>query len=114
MDDWIQIAGDIRENYSKYDGFVILHGTDTLAYTSSALSFMLENLGKPVIVTGSQIPGEHLGRGQNIYEYFQRLRPGATGATTWWGRSSSPGTTTYRKSPSTSTTSCSGATGLLR
>ena len=66
MDDWIQIAGDIRANYSKYDGFVILHGTDTLAYTSSALSFMLENLGKPVIVTGSQIPGEHLGTRLNI------------------------------------------------
>ena len=56
MDDWIQIAKDIRENYHGFDGFVILHGTDTLAYTSSALSFMLENLGKPVIVTGSQIP----------------------------------------------------------
>ena len=43
-------------NYTLFDGFVVLHGTDTLAYTSSALSFMLENLGKPVIVTGSQIP----------------------------------------------------------
>ncbi len=40
----------------RYDGFVILHGTDTMAFTASALSFMLENLGKPVIVTGSQIP----------------------------------------------------------
>ena len=56
MDDWIQIAKDVKENYHNFDGFVILHGTDTLAYTSSALSFMLENLGKPVIVTGSQIP----------------------------------------------------------
>jgi L-asparaginase len=54
--DWQQIADDIRDNYEKYDGFVILHGTDTMAYTASALSFMLENLGKPVIVTGSQIP----------------------------------------------------------
>ncbi len=54
--DWQQIANDIRDNYDKYDGFVILHGTDTMAYTASALSFMLENLGKPVIVTGSQIP----------------------------------------------------------
>nr|AZK16023.1 L-asparaginase [Vibrio alginolyticus] len=54
--DWQQIADDIRDNYDKYDGFVILHGTDTMAYTASALSFMLENLGKPVIVTGSQIP----------------------------------------------------------
>ncbi|WP_289031021.1 asparaginase [uncultured Paraglaciecola sp.] len=54
--DWQQIADDILQNYDKYDGFIILHGTDTMAYTSSALSFMLENLGKPVIVTGSQIP----------------------------------------------------------
>ncbi|NLS14522.1 asparaginase [Vibrio sp. SM6] len=54
--DWQQIANDIRDNYEKYDGFVILHGTDTMAYTASALSFMLENLGKPVIITGSQIP----------------------------------------------------------
>ncbi|OOE89863.1 asparaginase [Salinivibrio sharmensis] len=54
--DWQRIADDIGENYHKYDGFVILHGTDTMAYTASALSFMLENLEKPVIVTGSQIP----------------------------------------------------------
>ncbi len=54
--DWQNIADDIKANYDKYDGFVILHGTDTMAYTASALSFMLENLSKPVIVTGSQIP----------------------------------------------------------
>jgi L-asparaginase len=54
--DWQQIADDIQRNYAKYDGFIILHGTDTMAYTASALSFMLENLSKPVIVTGSQIP----------------------------------------------------------
>ncbi|HFG2176690.1 asparaginase [Vibrio cholerae] len=54
--DWQLIADDIAANYNKYDGFVILHGTDTMAYTASALSFMFENLGKPVIVTGSQIP----------------------------------------------------------
>ncbi|EGR4141062.1 L-asparaginase 1 [Vibrio cholerae] len=54
--DWQLIADDIAVNYDKYDGFVILHGTDTMAYTASALSFMFENLGKPVIVTGSQIP----------------------------------------------------------
>jgi L-asparaginase len=53
---WQQIADDIRAHYDSYDAFVILHGTDTMAYTASALSFMLENLGKPVIVTGSQIP----------------------------------------------------------
>ncbi len=55
-EDWQVIANDIRDNYAHYDGFVILHGTDTMAFTASALSFMLENLGKPVIVTGSQIP----------------------------------------------------------
>ena len=48
MDDWIQIAKDIEDAYELFDGFVILHGTDTLAYTASALSFMLENLGKYV------------------------------------------------------------------
>jgi len=54
--DWQFIAEDIKANYRDYDGFVVLHGTDTMAYTSSALSFMFENLAKPVIVTGSQIP----------------------------------------------------------
>ncbi|MCV2884235.1 asparaginase [Aestuariibacter sp. AA17] len=54
--DWQQIADDIAQHYDQYDGFIILHGTDTMAYTASALSFMLENLTKPVIVTGSQIP----------------------------------------------------------
>ena len=53
---WQQIADDIKAQYNKYDGFIILHGTDTMAYTASALSFMFENLDKPVIVTGSQIP----------------------------------------------------------
>lgn len=54
--DWQMIANDIKANYQDYDGFVILHGTDTMAYTASALSFMLKGLTKPVIVTGSQIP----------------------------------------------------------
>lgn len=53
---WLTIARDIEANYQNYDGFVVLHGTDTMAFTASALSFMLENLSKPVIVTGSQIP----------------------------------------------------------
>ena len=53
---WNQIAHAIEENYEAYDGFVVLQGTDTLAYSASALSFMLEGLGKPVIFTGSQIP----------------------------------------------------------
>jgi L-asparaginase len=53
---WIKLAEIIEENYNKFDGFVVLHGTDTMAYTASALSFMLENLSKPVILTGSQLP----------------------------------------------------------
>ena len=53
---WQLIARSIADNYSSYDGFVVLHGTDTMAYTASALSFMLENLSKPVIITGSQLP----------------------------------------------------------
>lgn len=56
VDDWNSIGSIIAKCYDKYDGFVILHGTDTMAYTASALSFMLENLDKPVIITGSQIP----------------------------------------------------------
>lgn len=54
--DWQRIADDIQANYADYDGFVVLHGTDTMAFTASALSFMLEDLDKPVIITGSQIP----------------------------------------------------------
>jgi L-asparaginase len=53
---WVKMAEIIEESYEDFDGFVILHGTDTMAYTASALSFMLENLGKPVILTGSQLP----------------------------------------------------------
>ena len=56
MDSWIEMASIIEKNYNEYDGFVILHGSDTMAYTASALSFMLENLAKPVILTGSQLP----------------------------------------------------------
>ncbi|WP_276089751.1 type I asparaginase [Pedobacter sp. JY14-1] len=55
-DIWAQIAVLIRDSYGSYDGFVILHGSDTMAFTASALSFMLENLGKPVVLTGSQLP----------------------------------------------------------
>jgi L-asparaginase len=53
---WIQIATIIEENYSKFDGFVVLHGSDTMSYSASALSFMLENITKPVVFTGSQLP----------------------------------------------------------
>jgi L-asparaginase len=54
--DWTAIAEDLAANYAAYDGFVVLHGTDTMAYTASALSFMLRDLGKPVLLTGAQIP----------------------------------------------------------
>ena len=53
---WVELADIIEKNYTQYDGFVILHGSDTMAYTASALSFMLQNLSKPVILTGSQLP----------------------------------------------------------
>ena len=53
---WQWLASQIGRNFDKYDGFVVLHGTDTMAYTASALSFMLEHLNKPVIITGSQLP----------------------------------------------------------
>jgi len=53
---WVQIAHIIQENYQKYDGFVVLHGTDTMAFSASALSFLLEGLNKPVIFTGAQLP----------------------------------------------------------
>ncbi len=56
---WKDLSYIIRDNYEQYDGFVILHGTDTMAYTASALSFMLEGLNKPVILTGAQIPIGH-------------------------------------------------------
>lgn len=54
--EWVKISKIIEENYTAYDGFVILHGSDTMSYTASALSFMLQNLNKPVILTGSQLP----------------------------------------------------------
>lgn len=53
---WIKIAKTIAGNYNKFDGFVVLHGTDTMAYTASALSYMFENLDKPIILTGAQLP----------------------------------------------------------
>jgi lysophospholipase len=56
IDDWVKISSDIENNYRLFDAFVILHGTDTMAFTASALSFMLEELGKTVIITGSQVP----------------------------------------------------------
>lgn len=53
---WVELCKIIKENYPVYDGFVVLHGSDTMAYTASALSFMIENLKKPIILTGSQLP----------------------------------------------------------
>ena len=55
MEDWAKIAKDIEKYYRQFNAFVVLHGTDTMAYTASALSFMLEDLGKSVVVTGSQV-----------------------------------------------------------
>ncbi len=55
-DFWVRLAKKIEEHYAQYDGFVVLHGSDTMAYTASAMSFMLENLNKPVVFTGSQLP----------------------------------------------------------
>ena len=56
VDFWLRLAGIIEARYNEFDGFVVLHGTDTMAYTASALSFMLCNLSKPVVLTGSQLP----------------------------------------------------------
>ena len=56
VSEWNKIGHAIYEHMDEYDGFVVLHGTDTMAYTASALSFILQNLPKPVILTGSQIP----------------------------------------------------------
>ena len=53
---WVKLAEIIRDHYDRFDGFVVLHGTDTMAYSAAALSFMLEDLEKPVILTGSQLP----------------------------------------------------------
>lgn len=87
--DWTRIARKIADNYQDYDGFLVLHGTDTMSYTASALSFMLEGLGKPVVLTGSQLPlfesrtdaeenlltsliilGEHHRRMNEVFLYF--------------------------------------------
>lgn len=54
--EWLAIARDIAASYADFDGFIVIHGTDTMAYTASALPFMLEGLAKPVILTGSQVP----------------------------------------------------------
>lgn len=70
---WVKLAATIYKHYSQYDGFVITHGTDTMSYTASALSFALQNLGKPVVFTGSQLPGNALGSDArtNLIHAFQ-------------------------------------------
>lgn len=67
---WVHIAQTIYDNYNEYDGFVITHGTDTMAYTSSALTYMLRNIGKPVVLTGAQFSIEEFGTDakQNLYD----------------------------------------------
>ena len=81
-EDWQHIADDIRSHYEEYDGFVILHGTDTMAFTASALSFMLENR-QPVIVTGSQIPLAELRSDGQINLLNARTSPPTIRLTKW-------------------------------
>lgn len=101
---WSSFVVFLQKNYENYDGFVILHGTDTMAYTASALSFMCEHLGKPVILTGSQVtaaifigladkmPSWHL---EYLLASKDKIRPvcrcrstrwGTMAGTTCWGR----------------------------
>ena len=65
---WLILAGIIKENYETYDGFVITHGTDTLAYTAAGLSYLIENSGKPIVLTGAQKP-----MGEDITDAKQNL-----------------------------------------
>ncbi len=79
--EWLVILNTLENNYEKYDGFVITHGTDTMAYTSSFLSNAVTGLGKPVILTGSQIPASEKGSDalDNIYHAFLTAVNGAAG-----------------------------------
>lgn len=80
-EDWQLLAQTIEERYQEYDGFVIAHGTDTMAYTSAALSYMLQNVGKPVVLTGSQVPMGVLGTDakRNLADAFTFAANGAAG-----------------------------------
>ena len=71
-EDWLLISRTIREHYDSYDGFVITHGTDTMAYTSSMLSYLVQNPGKPIVLTGSQKPigQKDSDAEQNIFDAF--------------------------------------------
>lgn len=85
--DWVAIANDLQSKWQEYDGFMVLHGTDTMAYTSSALAFMLQNPSKPVVVTGSQIPmfksrNDAL---DNVYGALDALLEGPNGVFLFFG-----------------------------
>lgn len=69
---WVKIAGAVEENYDRYDGFVILHGTDTMSYTAAALSYLIQNNAKPLVLTGSQRPidKEITDAKRNLYDSF--------------------------------------------
>lgn len=69
---WVKIAGAVEENYGRYDGFVILHGTDTMSYTAAALSYLIQNNAKPIVLTGSQRPidKEVTDAKRNLYDSF--------------------------------------------
>lgn len=73
--DWITLVTIIENMYGQYDGFLILHGTDTMAYTAAALSYMIQNSGKPIVLTGSQRPMEHnrTDAKENIYQSIRYL-----------------------------------------
>ena len=82
--------GVFQQAYNWFDGFVILHGTDTMAYTASALSFMLENLGKTVIVTGSQVRPDNsqafgMFTGTNVSRPAVAVEPAEASASMWKG-----------------------------
>lgn len=69
---WVKIAGAVEQNYDRYDGFVILHGTDTMSYTAAALSYLIQNNAKPIVLTGSQRPidKEITDAKRNLYDSF--------------------------------------------
>ena len=71
-DNWLTIAACVKENYFRYDGFVITHGTDTMAYTASALSYLIQNSNKPIVLTGSQksIYDQETDARRNLYDAF--------------------------------------------
>ena len=71
-DHWLLLARTIREEYEQYDGFVICHGTDTLAYTAAALSYLIQNSPKPIVLTGAQKPGDHRREGQSQRQHSIR------------------------------------------